>query len=195
MLHDADDETIRLRQKLVSDHFPMVKSIARRLHARMPSVTLDDLISDGLYGLTLAGQGFDPSRGIPFGAYARKSVRGEMLRGFKREAKHAERRATVTGEVYRYHDTNFEQYEGNAAEQALSRERSPDELAEIGEGVDFIAAHIGDGPGKQTDGTLKLETLARSLGVSRMTAHVRLRRARELVREVEEMRANPHLSN
>lgn len=181
MIKDASEEQIRERQKLVSDHFAYVQSMARRMKGRLKSARLDDLIADGLYGLTLAGQGYDPTRGVSFAAYARKFIMGGMLAPFRKELRDRERRGEGDIEL----DANTPR----------DRAIAPEDQAAQNELVEFVRAHIGAGPGKQTDGSLKLETLSRRLGVSRMTAHARLVRARELIKEIEEMRANPAAYN
>ncbi len=68
------------RQRLVIENYAMVKSIARKIRARLPKgVELDDLISYGTLGLIEAIDRFDASRSVPFEAYARPRVQGAIL--------------------------------------------------------------------------------------------------------------------
>jgi RNA polymerase sigma factor FliA len=47
-------------------------------------VEWDDLVNDGREGLLLAARRFDPSRGVPFRAYANFRVHGAMIDGVRR---------------------------------------------------------------------------------------------------------------
>ncbi len=51
--HDADGERAsEERERLILEHLPQVRLIARRIHERLPeSVNLEDLISTGTIGL------------------------------------------------------------------------------------------------------------------------------------------------
>lgn len=72
---------------------PLVKSIAVRIHARIPSyaaVDLNDLMQAGLLGLVHAGKGYCKSRRVPFPVYARFRIRGEMI-DFLRQSDFASR--------------------------------------------------------------------------------------------------------
>lgn len=58
----------------------MVRRIAGGLVRRLPShVDKDELISLGYMGLVEALRRYDPSRGVPFGAFAAVRVRGAMI--------------------------------------------------------------------------------------------------------------------
>jgi RNA polymerase sigma factor for flagellar operon FliA len=66
----------------LSDFLPLVKSIACRIYARIPpyaSIELGDLIQSGHLGLVNAGRTYLRSRNVPFAAYARFRIRGEIL--------------------------------------------------------------------------------------------------------------------
>jgi RNA polymerase sigma factor for flagellar operon FliA len=65
--------------ELVSDHLPLVGHLVRDVLARVPAhVHRDDLVSAGMYALTLAAQGFDPARGVPFASFAALRIRGAL---------------------------------------------------------------------------------------------------------------------
>lgn len=64
----------------ISRHLGLVRNLARLMVRRLPpSVTVDDLTAAGLVGLWQAIERFDAGRGVPFAAYARCRIRGEML--------------------------------------------------------------------------------------------------------------------
>lgn len=68
------------RNAIVTQHYGLVRRIARQIHSRLPqSVELDDLISVGVVGLIESIARFNPSRGVPFDTYARHRIRGSIL--------------------------------------------------------------------------------------------------------------------
>jgi RNA polymerase sigma factor for flagellar operon FliA len=68
------------RERLILEHLPQVKLIARRIHERLPeSVNLDDLISTGTLGLIAAIDRFDPSHNVKLKTYAEYKIRGAIL--------------------------------------------------------------------------------------------------------------------
>lgn len=69
-----------LRNTLIEQHMPLVRSIAERVLQTLPkSIELDDLTSAGLFGLMDAINGFDLSRGIKFKTYCSTRIRGSIL--------------------------------------------------------------------------------------------------------------------
>ena len=69
-----------VRDRLVIEHVPLVKTLAQRLAQRLPSqVEMNDLISVGVLGLIDAATRYRPSLGVPFDAFARRRVDGAML--------------------------------------------------------------------------------------------------------------------
>ena len=69
-----------LRQKLLAEYLPLVKSVAGRMAMGFPrSVELSDLVSTGVIGLIEAFHNFDPSRGVKFETYAVPRIRGAIL--------------------------------------------------------------------------------------------------------------------
>ncbi len=59
---------------------PLVAQIARRLHSKLYSVSLDDLIGWGMLGAIAAVDSHDPAR-APLHLFARQRIRGAMLDG------------------------------------------------------------------------------------------------------------------
>src|SRR5579884_2956668 len=73
---DAAEE----RERLILEHLPQVRLIARRIHERLPdSVNLDDLISTGTLGLIAAIDRFDPKHNVKLKTYAEYKIRGAIL--------------------------------------------------------------------------------------------------------------------
>jgi len=68
------------RERLVVAYSPMVKFVAGRLGAGLPSHVEDaDLISYGLMGLIGAIERFEPERGIKFETFAMTRIRGSII--------------------------------------------------------------------------------------------------------------------
>ncbi|MHC4470278.1 MAG: sigma-70 family RNA polymerase sigma factor, partial [Planctomycetota bacterium] len=69
-----------LRNQLMEKYLPLVRYIADRLLATLPSfVELDDLQSMGIFGLIEAIDRFDPDRGVQFKTYCMNRIRGAIL--------------------------------------------------------------------------------------------------------------------
>src|SRR5688572_11134023 len=68
------------RDRLILEHLPQVRLIARRIHERLPeSVCLDDLVSSGTIGLISAIDRFDPKHNVKLKTYAEYKIRGAIL--------------------------------------------------------------------------------------------------------------------
>lgn len=68
------------RERLIMEHLPQVRLIARRIHERLPeSISLDDLISTGIVGLISAIDRFDPKHNVKLKTYAEYKIRGAIL--------------------------------------------------------------------------------------------------------------------
>jgi RNA polymerase sigma factor for flagellar operon FliA len=68
------------RDRLICEYAPLVRVIAGRLGARLPShVSQDDLLGAGILGLLDAVDKFDSDKGVEFKSYAEYRIRGAML--------------------------------------------------------------------------------------------------------------------
>lgn len=68
------------RERLILEHLPQVRLIARRIHERLPeSVSIEDLISTGIVGLISAIDHFDPTHNVKLRTYAEYKIRGAIL--------------------------------------------------------------------------------------------------------------------
>jgi RNA polymerase sigma factor for flagellar operon FliA len=117
------------RDRLIMEHLPQVRLIARRIQERLPeSISLDDLVSTGVVGLISAIDNFDPRHNVKLKTYAEYKIRGAILdslrsldwapRQKRRRAKQIEAAITV-------------------AEQRLKRSPIEEEIArELGISID-----------------------------------------------------------
>lgn len=71
------------QQRLVQQHIPFVRSIARRLCKQMPGIELEDLVGFGMQGLLEAAQRYDRRHGVVFSTFAYYRVRGAMFDGVR----------------------------------------------------------------------------------------------------------------
>lgn len=68
------------RDRLIIEHLPQVRLIARKIQERLPdSVTLDDLMSAGVLGLIQAIDNFDSTQNVKLRTYAEYRIRGAIL--------------------------------------------------------------------------------------------------------------------
>jgi len=68
------------RDRLLLEHLPTVRFLARRIHERLPQhVDLEDLVSAGVVGLIDAFEKFDHSKKVQFKSYAQFRIRGAIL--------------------------------------------------------------------------------------------------------------------
>jgi RNA polymerase sigma factor FliA len=67
-------------ERVLLDHVPIVRFLARRIHERLPQhVEIDDLVSAGVVGLMDAFSKFDPTKKVQFRSYAQFRIRGAIL--------------------------------------------------------------------------------------------------------------------
>ena len=67
-------------EKLLLEHLPIVRFLARRIHERLPQhVDMEDLVAAGVVGLMDALSKFDPKKKVQFRSYAQFRIRGAIL--------------------------------------------------------------------------------------------------------------------
>src|ERR1700683_4107625 len=120
--HQPKDTAAEERERLILEHLPQVRLIARRIHERLPeSVNLDDLISTGTLGLIAAIDRFDPRHNVKLKTYAEYKIRGailDSLRGLDWAPRQQRRRSKQIEAAIA------------AAEQLLHRAPTEDEIAQ-----------------------------------------------------------------
>src|SRR5215472_13571912 len=106
------------RERLILEHLPQVRLIARRIQERLPdNISLEDLVSTGVIGLISAIDNFDPAHNVKLKTYAEYKIRGailDSLRGLdwaprqkRRQAKRIE--AAIVSIEQRVHRTPTEE--------------------------------------------------------------------------------------
>ena len=61
------------RNKMVVDNLPLVGYLVSEVWARATHLSRDDLASAGAVALITSAEAFDPTLGVPFGAFARRT--------------------------------------------------------------------------------------------------------------------------
>jgi RNA polymerase sigma factor FliA len=68
------------RERLLLEHLPQVRYLARRIHNRLPAqVPLDDLVHAGVIGLIDAVDKFNPDKHVRLKSYAKFRIRGAIV--------------------------------------------------------------------------------------------------------------------
>jgi len=76
----ADLASAEEQERLLLEHLPVVRFLARRIHERLPHhVEMEDLVSAGVVGLMDAVTKFDPRKKVQFRSYAQFRIRGAIL--------------------------------------------------------------------------------------------------------------------
>jgi RNA polymerase sigma factor (sigma-70 family) len=75
-----------VREKLITDHLPLVRRVSERLHSswRDSGLEISDLVACGAIGLVQAADRFDPTRGIRFKTFAEIVIEGAIRDGVGR---------------------------------------------------------------------------------------------------------------
>src|SRR5580698_1030935 len=78
--YQAETVSEEEREKLILEHLPQVRLVARKIHERLPeSICFDDLLSAGVVGLIQAIDNFDPRQNVKLRTYAEFRIRGAIL--------------------------------------------------------------------------------------------------------------------
>lgn len=122
------------RDALVVRHMPLVRRVASH-YARDPDMR-DDLTQVGYVGLIKAVENFDPDRGVPFEAYARPMIAGEITHYLRDQAPVIKPPRWYQGLNVRLHETRSHlmaklQREPTTEELAEAMNVTPEGIAEI----------------------------------------------------------------
>jgi RNA polymerase sigma factor for flagellar operon FliA len=136
-------------ERVLLEHLPIVRFLARRIHERLPQhVDIDDLFSAGVVGLMDAFAKFDPAKKVQFRSYAQFRIRGailDSLRTLDWSPRELRRKGRAVEEAIR------------TLTSRLGRAPSENEIAaELGFSLDSYQQLLGDLKGLEI-GTLHLE--------------------------------------
>ncbi|MGI4893687.1 MAG: SigB/SigF/SigG family RNA polymerase sigma factor [Janthinobacterium lividum] len=130
----GDPERAAIREELTRRHLPLAEHLAARFLGR--GEPHDDLVQVATIGLLKSLDRFDPTRGIPFGAYAVPTMLGEIKRHFRDRgwAMRVPRRVQEAGRSLADAREALTQEFGRAptiVELAQRTGRDPDEVVEV----------------------------------------------------------------
>jgi RNA polymerase sigma factor (sigma-70 family) len=169
------------REQLILDHMPLVARIARKIARGLPPCyDLDDLIQWGMVGLLQAAEKFDErafsrprfTTRIPFGAFARKRIRGEILEQCRKRKWKEETRPQANLSILRSTVLNPELTAGQATEDRLIRRAI--EMLPVREALVIKLHYYGDTPIKLIAGMPGLEVVPSRVSQLHRTALGRL---------------------
>lgn len=66
------------RNQIVLQNLPLVGYLVADARTRTPHLPWDDMVSAGSEALVRAAESYDPSRGVPFGTFARHRIKGAL---------------------------------------------------------------------------------------------------------------------
>jgi RNA polymerase sigma factor for flagellar operon FliA len=87
--------TSATRERCIRELFPLVKTIAKRMHRLIPRADTGDLVGDGCIGLIRAVDSYNPRYGRSLKGYARDAIKSAMLNGLRRMDPVPERTRTI----------------------------------------------------------------------------------------------------
>lgn len=181
--------SVPAQRKLVEDHIPFVRSIARKLREQVPMVEFDDLVGFGMQGLIEAGQRFDDRHGVAFTTFAYYRVRGAMFDGLRSmgwlpRSEYARLRLEERANAYLQ---NLAAREEGPAEQTAQPASSPgrgrpageveERVREIAEALNGVAAVFVTLLGRHEEQQLLDERAAPHEQLERLQMAERVRRA------------------
>ncbi len=150
-----DLDIFKDRELLITECLPLVKFVAHRISARLPShVEVDDLIHSGILGLMDAIKKFEPGRNVKFKTYAEQRIRGAILDGLRDldwVPRSLRRKKKDIENAYHFLEQQFgraatdEEVAQNLAITLEDLHRSLDELKGVTLGAFMDAGEDGDG--------------------------------------------------
>lgn len=136
------------QEKVLLEHLPMVRFLARRIHERLPQhVDIEDLVSAGVVGLMDAFSKFDPVKKVQFRSYAQFRIRGailDSLRTLDWSPRELRRKGRAVEEAVRLLTARSGRAPGEAevaAEMALSLEEYQQLLGDL-KGLEIGTLHV-----------------------------------------------------
>ncbi|MCA9370397.1 MAG: sigma-70 family RNA polymerase sigma factor [Candidatus Peregrinibacteria bacterium] len=116
----AESRDVHIRNRLIEKYVSLVRYLARQICLPKQQVEIDDLISEGIFGLIQAIESFDLSRKFQFETYCVPRVRGAMI-----DAMH---KMNCTPKLIQQSRSKLRNAE-SSLHQALGRQSTDEELA------------------------------------------------------------------
>lgn len=149
------------RDRVLLEHLPQVRSLARRIHGRLPAqVPLEDLVHAGVIGLIDAVDKFDPGKHVQLKSYAKFRIQGAIVDSL-REMDWSPRRLRREGRRLEEAQRELKLRLGRAAAEpelaaqlGMSLKEFQNLLGEL-HGLDIGSLQTESGDSKSEEGTLR----------------------------------------
>ena len=126
---------------LVIKYIPLVKRIVGRIDTGEGDLDKDDLFSIGVIGLLDALKKFDPSKAVPFEAYATLRIKGNIIDEMRRTGRVSRDRISKLNEYYRAKEKLEQEFKKSPEEHQICAELgiSEKELSKLHETVHYLS--------------------------------------------------------
>lgn len=130
------------RDSLIIKHLPLVKKIISRIEFKDYAIDQDDLFSIGVIGLMDAIEKFDPTKKVPFEAYASLRVKGTVIDELRKSGKVSRDKIDKLNQYYRTKEDLERSFKRTPDEAEVCNELGIDEkqLSAIHETVHYLSA-------------------------------------------------------
>lgn len=129
------------QEDLIIKYLPLVKNVVSRIESRNHNFEKEDLINIGVIGLIDAIEKYDYRREVPFEAYARFRIRGEIIDELRKAGPVSRDRMDKLNEYYRAKEKLENKFKRSVDESEIIRELGIDrsQLSRIHETVHYIS--------------------------------------------------------
>jgi RNA polymerase sigma-B factor len=159
------EQTPAARDELLRRHLPLARSLAGRY--RNPHEPFEDLVQVANLGLLNALDRYEPTRGVPFAAFATPTILGELKRHFRNTgwAAHVPRAAQELAQRVQRAAAELTEQRGHSPEVAELAEFLELDVEQVLEGLESAQAHYSDSlDAPVNDGVPEAGTLGETLG-------------------------------
>lgn len=161
-------------------YYPLARSIACRIHQRLPrGVDLDDLMSAAVTGLLEAIERFDPARDVSFRTYAKHRIHGAVMDSLRTSdwVPRSVRRKANALDLAKQHLTESLGRSPDRAELANYLELAPEALDEMIHGSEIRPLLSLDAPMGDENGSPLADSIADATDLHGTMLNVELRKA------------------
>lgn len=136
------DKNYESRDDLIIKHLPLVRRVVGRIETSDNALDQEDLVSIGVIGLMDAIDRYDPSKKVPFEAYASLRIRGTVIDELRKLGKVSRNKIDKLNEYYRTKDELEKNLMRTAKESEIVEELGlkDRDLSKIHETVHYLSA-------------------------------------------------------
>jgi len=129
------------RDNLIIKHLPLVRKIISRIEFKDYAIDQDDLFSIGVIGLMDAIEKFDPTKKVPFEAYASLRVKGTVIDELRKSGKVSRDKIDKLNQYYRTKEDLENNFKRTPDEKEICEELgiNDKQLASLHETVHYLS--------------------------------------------------------